>query len=453
MEPTEKRYDLTEGIIWKKLALFFLPVLAGNLFQQLYITADAIIIGRFAGKDALASIDAIYSLLKLPINFFTGLSAGAAIIISHYAGAGDNGKLSRAAHTAVAFAFSGALVLSAAGILLLPVCIYLLKVPDDIKDYALSYGRIYFAGMAVSMTYNIGAGILRAMGNSKTPFYFLIAANAANVILDMIFVGLFQWHTTGAALATVLSQLLSAVLVIAALTRSHLPCRIVWKNIRVHRVEMRRIILLGLPMGIQSCLYPVANMMIQSNINAFGINSIAAWAICGKLDLLIWLVVDSLGSTISTFTAQNFGARLYDRVWTGVRVCTCMSVFFVFVISTVLYLGCGFLGRLFVSDDEVLELCVSLMRFLVPFYFLYIGGEICSGAIRGMGETFKPMILTLLGTCAFRIVWILFAVPLRPTLRMVIWSYPVSWFITSLAFVVFFRIYKMRLYQNQLTAR
>jgi putative MATE family efflux protein len=444
MELTEKRYDLTEGVIWKKLALFFLPVLAGNLFQQLYVTVDAVIVGQFAGKDALASIDAIYSLIKLPVNFFTGLSAGATIIVSHYVGARDRGKLSEAAHTAVAFAFTGGLVLSAAGILLLPMCLSLMKVPEDIRGYTLSYGRIYFAGMAVSMTYNIGAGILRAVGDSKTPFCFLIAASTANVFLDLLFVGLFRWHAAGAAFATVLSQLLSAVLVMAALLRTGLPCRITWKKIRFHREALRKIVLLGLPVGVQSSLYPVANMMIQSNINAFGINSIAAWGICGKMDFLIWLIVDSFGSAISTFTAQNFGAGLYGRARSGVRACIGMTLALVFAVSAVLYLGCGFLGRLFVRDGEVLQLSASLMRFLAPLYFLYIGGEIFSGAIRGMGETFKPMLLTLLGTCACRIFWVLFAVPQRPTLRMVIWSYPVSWFVTSLFFIVFYRIYTLK---------
>lgn len=270
-------------------SFFFLPILAGNLFQQLYVTVDSVIIGQFAGKDALASIDAIYSLIKLPVNFFTGLSSGATIIISQYAGAGDRGKLSMAVHTAAAFAFTGGVILSVTGILLLPLCLRLLKVPDGIYLHTLSYGRIYFAGMAVSMTYNIGAGILRAVGDSKTPFYFLIAASAANVLLDLLFVGLFRWHTAGAAFATVLSQLLSAVLVIVALLRTHLPCRIVWKRLRFHRSALHEIIRLGLPLGVQSAMYPAANMMIQANINAFGINSIAAWAVCGKLDFLIWL--------------------------------------------------------------------------------------------------------------------------------------------------------------------
>jgi putative MATE family efflux protein len=441
----DKRCDLTEGIIWKKLLFFFLPILGGCLFQQLYATADAVIIGRFTGKDGLAAIDAINSLIRLPVNFFTGLSAGAAIIISHYAGGKENEKLSPATHTAVAFAFTGGLVLSAAGVLLSPLCLRLLRVPADIYGYALSYARIYFAGMAPSMTYNIGAGILRAVGNSKTPFYFLIAASIANVVLDLLFVGLFRWHTAGAALATVVSQLLSAVLVMAELSRTDLPCRISWKKIRFHGPVLRKVFRLGLPIGVQSSLYPVANMMIQSNINAFGTTSIAAWAVCGKLDFLIWLTVDSLGSAISTFTAQNYGARLYGRAGRGVGVCALMALIFVLAISAVLYLGCGPLGRLFVKDEEVIALSSRLIRFLAPLYFFYIGGEVLSGAIRGTGETFKPMILTLLGTWACRILWIVFLVPRRPALETVILSYPVSWLLTSVLFAVFYRIHTSRL--------
>jgi putative MATE family efflux protein len=444
MELRGKKYNLTEGIIWQKLILYCLPILGGNLFQQLYITTDAIIIGRFAGKDALASIDAIYNLTKLPVNFFTGLSTGATIIISQYLGARDNIKLSLAVHTAMAFAFTGGLILSAAGIFLTPVCLRLLQIPDAIFAYTLSYGRIYFAGMAVSMTYNIGAGILRAVGNSKTPFYILIAASTANVFLDLLFIAIFRWHTMGAALATVLSQLLSAVLVIAVLLRTPLVCRIRWKKIRFHKPILQRIFLLGLPMGFQSSLYPVANMTIQSNINFFGINSIAAWAVCGKLDFLIWLIVDSLGSAISTFTAQNFGARLYGRIKSGVRVCLGISLICVLAISAVLYLKCRLLGRLFIEDNEVIELSAGIIRFLAPLYVFYIGGEILSGSINGMGETFKSMVLTLLGICACRILWILFALPLRRTLNMVILSYPVSWIVTSILFVILYQILKRK---------
>jgi putative MATE family efflux protein len=298
--------------------------------------------------------------------------------------------------------------------------------------------------MAVSMTYNIGAGILRAMGNSRTPFYFLIAASTANVLLDLLFVGVFRWHAAGAAFATVLSQLLSAILVITALLKTDLPCRMVWKKIHFHKPTVKKIFSLGLPVGAQSSLYPISNMMIQSNINSFGINAIAAWAVCGKLDFLIWLIVGSFGSAASTFVAQNFGARLYGRARNGTLLCVGMSLVCICSISAVLYFFCGPLGRLFISDNEVIQLSIHLMRFLAPLYFIYIGGEILSGAIRGMGETFRPMILTLLGTCVCRVAWVLFAVPLQPTLKMVIWSYPVSWIVTSLSFIIFYLSYKSR---------
>jgi putative MATE family efflux protein len=440
----EKKYDLTEGVIWKKLLLFLLPIFWGNLFQQCYTTVDAIIIGQFAGKDALASIEAILNLTKLPINFFMGISVGATIIIAQYIGAKEFEKSSKAVHTAVAFAFIGGLMLSVIGILGSPVFLRLLNVPDGIYAYTLSYARIYFSGMSVSMTYNIGTGILRAAGDSKTPLYFLIIASIANVFLDLIFVGLFKWHTAGAALATILSQLLSAVLVIAALLRTSLPCRITLKKIRFHKPVLREIFLLGLPAGFQSSFYSIANMIIQSSINIFGINSIAAWAVCGKLDFLIWVTADSFGAAISTFVAQNFGASLYARARSGVVSCLGMLLAVIATISAILYLFCPFLSRMFVNDLEVIDLTVSLMRFLSPFYFLYIWGAILSGAIRGTGESFKPMILTLFGTCICRILWILFVVPLRQTLNMVILIFPVSWFITSASFIVFYQIHKAR---------
>ena len=237
---------------------------------------------------------------------------------------------------------------------------------------------------------------------------------------------------------------MSAILVITSLLKTDLPCRIAWKKIRFHKPVVKKIFSLGLPVGAQSSLYPISNMMIQSNINSFGTNAIAAWAVCGKLDFLIWLIVDSFGSAISTFVAQNCGARLYGRAKSGVLICVGMSLACVCAISVVLYFACGTLGRLFISYNEVIKLSIYLMRFLAPLYFLYIGGEVLSGAIRGTGETFKPMVLTLLCTCACRVVWVLFAVPLQPTLKMVIWSYPVSWIVTSLSFIVFYQIHKSK---------
>lgn len=445
MELTKKKqYDLTEGVIWKGLILFFIPILAGSLFQQLYTTADAVIVGRFAGKGALASIDAIYSLTKLPVNFLVGISSGATIIISQYFGAKNQNGLSKAVHTAIAFAFLGGMILSISGIVFSPCLLRVLKVPEDIFAGSLSYARIYFAGMAASMTYNIGTGILRAVGDTKSPFYFLLAANIVNVALDLLFIGAFKWNVAGAALSTVLSQLLSAILVVIALMRTNLSCRLILKNIYFHKDILKRIFKIGLPVGIQSSLYPIANMLIQSNINQYGTNSIAAWAVCGKLDFLIWMIIDSLGITISTFSAQNFGGGHNYRIKKGVWQCLCISAVLVAFFSSILYVWCEPLGFLFVDDADVIALSTQLMKFLSPLYIFYIGGEIFSGAIRGTGESFRPMMLTLAGTFACRTLWILAVVPTNPSLIMVLSSYPVSWFMTSLIFTVYYYIFRSR---------
>ena len=431
MEYAQKGLDLTEGSIWRKIVIFALPILVGSLLQQLYTTVDAIIIGQFAGKNALAAIDAVYNLIKLPVNFFTGVSSGATIIISQYYGAKERERVSNASHTAILFAFSGGLLLSILGMLFAPFCLERLQVPDDIYQGALSYVRIYFAGMAASMTYNIGAGIFRAVGNSKTPFYFLIAV--------------FRWGVAGAALTTVLSQILSAFLVTIALVKTDLPCKIHLIKLRFHKAYLAEIISLGLPVGIQTTLYPLANMMIQSNINVFGTNSIAAWAVCGKLDFLIWLITDSLCPTISTFVAQNYGARKYERAKEGVRIGTVLSIILVAAIGVILYFWNVPLGYLFVDDSEVIAISARIMSILAPLYVIYVFGGVLPGAIRGTGETVKPMILTLVGTCVSRVLWIVIIVPLHPTLMTVLICYPVSWGVTSIIYLAFYHRYMKNL--------
>jgi len=449
LELSEKKYDLTEGFVWQKIMLFAMPILLGILLQSLYTTVDAIIIGRFAGKEALAAIESVYTLTKLPVNFFVGLSTGATIIISQYFGAKNLEKVSRACHTAVLFSFVGGLVLSIFAIVIAPFFIGLLKVPVGIYDQALTYVIIFFSGLAASMTYNIGAGIFRALGNSKTPFYFLIIANIVNIVLDIIFVGVMGFGVFGAGLATVLSQFICAVLIVIALMRTRLPCKIHLRKIRFDRVCLDEFIRLGLPVGIQSTLYPVANMIIQTSINAFGVNSIAAWAICGKLDFLVWFISDAFCTTISTFVAQNYGAGFYDRAKKGVRIGATIAVLLVGLVSTGLYFWHVPLGRLLVTDAEVIRIMSQIMIFFAPLYVLYVLGAVMPGAIRGSGESFKPMVITLFGSCLCRVLWILFIVPLRPSLMMVLSCYPISWAITSMLYVLFYRTYVPKLEKQQ----
>jgi putative MATE family efflux protein len=299
------------------------------------------------------------------------------------------------------------------------------------------------------MLYNIGAGILRALGDSKTPFYFLLVSGAVNVVLDFLFVGLFHWSVAGAALATVLAQSVSAALALGALIKIS-PTNEDWRlrpsKISFHRSVLKSIFAIGLPIGLQSSLYPIANMMIQASINSTGTDNIAAWALCGKLDFLIWLAVDSLAAAISTFVAQNYGAKQYERARKGVRRGLEMTLGIVAVVSAVLFFGCEPLGKLFLhrADYDIIPLMGKFMRFLSPLYIFYVFGEVFSGAVRGTGETFRPMLLTLLGTCASRILWILLIVPHNRTMRVIIASYPVSWLLTSIFFAVFYRKFKQK---------
>lgn len=435
--------DFTSGAIWKSLLLYFLPVLAGGLLQQLYARVDAVILGQFAGKAGLAAIDSIYNLLKLPVNFFTGLSVGATIIISQCFGGKEESALSKAVHTAVAFSMAGGLVLSAVCVVAAHLGLRLMSVPGDIYPLALRYMQIYFAGLAVSMVYNICAGILRAVGDSRTPFYILAVSGAGNVGLDLLFVAILDMSAPGAALATVLAQGLSAVLALIVLVRRQKVYRLSPGRLRFDRAVLGKIFTIGLPMALQSVLYPISNMTVQAAVNQTGTDNIVAWALCGKLDFLIWLAADSFAAAIATFVAQNYGAGQSERCRKGVRIGLGMTLAVIIFISVTLFLWSEPLGRLILNptDAPIAGITGGLMRLMAPLYFLYVFGEVFAGAIRGQGESLRPMIITLLGTCATRILWI-WLVPHGHQLSAILAVYPVSWAVTSLAFAIYYHLFR-----------
>lgn len=434
-----KNIDLTTGPIWKKLLLYFFPILASSVFQQLYTVVDAMILGRFAGKAGLAAIDSVASLLKFPINFSLGFSAGAAILVSQFFGAKDGPSLSKTVHSGLVLGLIGGALLSLAGVLLAPISLRMLSVPEEIFDLTLSYLRIYFGGMALSLLFNLGAGILRAMGNSKTPFYALLAAGSCNILLDLLFVAGFNMNAAGAALATVLSQGVSAGLILRALLKAKGPERIEPRRLKITPSVLRLIVGVGLPIGLQSALFPVANMIVQSGINRTGTDNIAAWALCGKLDFLIWMISDSLGSAVSTFVAQNHGAKRPRRAQRGVQLGLALTAGLILLVSALLYWGSEALGGLFMpaEDQGIVSLAAKIMRMIAPFYVLYALGEVLSGAIRGTGNSFQPMIITLLSTCAVRVFWMLLIVPVHSAFFTILACYPVSWAITALAFMLY----------------
>lgn len=443
----KKELDLTEGTIWKTLIIFTLPILAGNFFQHLYAAADAVIVGKFTGKEGLAAIDSVSSLLKLPISLFSGLSAGATIIISQLFGAKKSNELFAAIHTSIGLTLIAGVGLSIIGVLVSPLLLFMMGVPDDIFQMTLTYVRVYFAGMGVSLFYNIGSGILRAMGNSKTPFYALIVASLLNVILDLIFIAVFNWGIGGAAAATVISQLISAAIILFALTDKDSYCPLHLSKIKIERLSAITIARLGLPIGIQSAFFPIANMIIQATVNGTGTANIAAWALCGKLDLLIWILLETMTTSVATFVAQNYGAKKYERITAVVRAGLIMSAAMVGSICVILYFWNVPLGKLFINSKDygILTISEKLMHILIPFYVVFIFTEVFSAAINATGETFTPMLITLLGVCASRLVWIFFFVPLNPVIEMIVLAFPISWTLTSIIFTIYYFIYKKKL--------
>ncbi len=436
----QKHIDFTEGEIDKKLLVFVLPILAGTVLQQLYVTADAVIIGKYTGKIGLAAIDSVYALLRLPVLFFAGISAGASIIVSYSYGARDFNKLANAVHTAVLFALAGGIALSAAGIVCAPFVLNLIAVPAEIYNYALSYVQIYFAGFVFMMLYNICAGILRALGDSKTPLYILVVSCFVNIALDMLFIGHFKWSTAGAALATSIAQCISAVFALAVLILSKTEGRLYPKKLRFHTESLKRILITGVPIGIQSAFYPIANILIQSGINASGTDNIAAWALCGKLDFLIWFSVGAVAEGVSVCAAQNYGAGKIERIKTGTMFGIAAGTLTVLIISAVLYLYSGTLAKLFISasDYDVIAITVRIMHFIAPFYVFYVFGDLFSASIRGAGKTFAAMLVSLVTICGSRIVWMLYSNASAAGFMKILVCYPLSWILNSLAFTVYY---------------
>lgn len=430
---------ITEGVIWKQLLLFFFPILFGTFFQQLYNTADAVIVGRFVGKEALAAVGGSTAMIiNLLVGFFVGLSSGATVIISQFYGGGNHKRVKEAVHTSIAFCVICGLVLMVIGISGAQIALLAMGTPEDIMDYSRVYLQIYFIGIIPNLIYNIGAGILRAVGDSKRPLYYLMASCFTNIVLDFLFVVGFKMDVRGAALATILSQLVSAVLVLRTLMRTNESYKLFVKKIRINPFMVRRIVQIGLPAGLQSVMYSVSNIIIQSSVNSLGTDTIAAWTAYSKIDSVYWMILSALGISITTFVGQNYGAGKIDRVKKGINVCLGLSVVITVILSTALYVWGGYIYLLFTTDTVVIAKGMEILYFLAPTFITYICIEIYSGALRGTCDCWIPMIMTALGVCVLRVVWVIAAVPLRPGIETIIFSYPLTWTITSILFIIYY---------------
>ena len=431
--------QITEGVIWKQLLAFFFPILFGTFFQQLYNTTDAIVVGNFVGKQALAAVGGPAStLINLLVGFFTGLSSGATVVISQFYGAKHKDDVRKAVHTSIALSIAGGAVIMVLGIAFAGVALRAMNTPEDIMGMSLTYMRIYFLGVIPSLIYNMGSGILRAVGDSKRPLYFLIASTLTNIVLDLFFVLVLRMGVAGVAIATSLSQVASAAMVMYALMKTDDMYRLYLREIRFSPSILSAIIRIGLPAGLQSTMYSVSNLIIQASINSFGTDTIAAWTAYSKIDGMFWMIMSAYGVSITTFAGQNFGAGKYDRIHKSVRVCISMSAFTSVLLSAIVLVGGRFFLGLFTDDPGVADIGMSIIHVIAPTYITYICIEILGGTARGCGDSIIPMLLTCFGVCVLRVIWILGIVPIHRDLATVAFSYPLTWAVTSVMFIVYY---------------
>ena len=426
MNEKEKVNQITEGVIWKQLLLFFFPIVFGTFFQQIYNTADTIVVGRFVGKQALAAVGGSASqIANLIVGFFVGLSSGAAVVISQFYGAKDKKNLSKALLTVV-------------GIFLTRPALLLMKTPADVVEDSAVYLHIYFGGMVFNLVYNMGAAILRAVGDSKRPLYVLIITCVLNIILDLLFVVAFGMGVTGVAVATVTSQVISALIVTVMLLKTREIYVLKINQIRFDRRMLFSVLRIGIPAGLESVMYNISNIVIQVFVNNLGTDTVAAWGTLGKIDAIFWMVINAFAISITTFVGQNFGAGKYHRMRKSVSVCMIMSMVSSAVMIILMYSFAPWIYRLFTTDSAVIVHGVHMSRFLLPSYFIYVIIGILSGALRGTGKVLVPMLLTCGGVCSLRILWLFTAGQMYPGINTIMLSYPVSWSITAVLFIVYY---------------
>ncbi len=438
-ERTMQENGIIQGVIWKQLLIFFFPILFGTFFQQLYNTADTVIVGRFVGANALAAVGGSAAvLITLLISLFTGIASGSTVMVSQYYGAGKFQDVGKAVHTSVLLAIVAGGGMMILGLIFAPWALRATGTPEEIFGDTLLYLRIYLLGSIPSFLYNVGSAVLRAVGDNKRPLLFLIIACMVNIVLDLVLVVWLHLAVLGVAIATVLSQVVSAVLVIVALQNTDFFPSLSVSQLRFTPNILQGILLIGVPAGLQSDMYSIANIIMQATINTFGTSTIAAWSAYIKVENFFFMVMSAFGIAITTFVGQNFGAGKVDRVKKSVWICLAMSMATTAIISLLFhFFGRGLLS-MFTTESDVLEIGLHMLSLISPFYFCYVCIEIMSGAIRGTGEAFPPMMITCCGICVLRIVWIFAVIPFYHSMDMVAISYPISWGITSLIFIVYY---------------
>ena len=429
---------MTEGSISGKMLRFAAPVFIGNLFQQLYNVADALIVGNFVGNDALAAVSATGNLVFLFISFFVGVSMGAGVVISRYFGARDEEKMRLAIHTSVAFNLVTAALLTLAGTTLTPWMLRLMGTPEDVMALSVSYIRIFFAGSIGMVMYNSFCGIMRAVGDSRTPLYFLVISSLLNVVLDLFFVAVLKMSVVGAALATIIAQIISALLCARRLMRTTESHRLVLRELGFDREMLKLIVRYGLPTGMQNSVIAIANVVVQSNVNSFGTMAVAGCGAYSKIEGFAFLPITSFTMALTTFVGQNLGACEHERARRGARFGILCSLAAAELIGIAIYFAAPYLLGAFTSEPEAIAFGVSRAKVCSVFFFLLAASHCLSAVLRGAGKANIPMLAMLLFWCVVRVSFLSLAMPHWHSIEVVNWVYPLTWFLSTVFLIVYY---------------
>lgn len=423
--------DMTQGTIWKQLIYFAFPLLIGNLFQQLYNTVDSVVVGNFVSTEALAAVGSVTPIINMLVGFFSGLATGAGVVISQFFGAKNGQMLHKAVHTTLLMTVGLGVIFTFIGIFMTPLMLNLMSTPADVFDGAALYLRIYFGGVLGLMLYNMVSGILRAVGDSKRPLYFLILSSLLNVVLDLAFVIVFHMGIAGVAIATIIAQFISAFLLLVVLARSDEDYKLVLRDLKMDTEILKRIVRIGLPAGLQMAVTSFSNVFVQSYINRFGSACMAGWTSYSKIDQFVLLPMQSLSLSATTFVGQNLGAGNLSRAKKGTRVSMAISVAITAVLTVLLIAFSSQLLMLFNQDENVLYYGNIFIRYLAPFYVICCINQIFAGSLRGAGDATGPMIIMLLSFVVFRQIYLFVGSQFFDSIIFVGLGYPAGWLVCS----------------------
>ena len=444
-----KDMDMLNGPLWNKILAFALPLAASSMLQQLFNSADVAIVGRFAGRQALAAVGSNGPIINLLVNIFVGLSIGANVVIARLIGRGDKKRINKAVHTSIVIAILSGLFVTIVGLIITRPVLRLMSTPDDVIELSTTYLRIYFLGMPFLMLYNFSAAILRSKGDTKRPLICLTISGAVNVILNLVFVIGFNMSVAGVATATVISQLISASLLVILLMREEKPLKLNFKDLRIDMPTLKEIARIGIPSGLQGMVFSASNVVIQSSMNSLGSTVIAASSAALNFEIFAYYMLNGFEHAAVTFTGQNYGASKYDRCNKTAWQCLLLGGMFTGALCAVFVAFGNFFIRIYTTDEAVIPIALERVRFVLTFQITNMALEVFSGCMRGLGHSLVPAVISIAGICGVRLIWVATVFRLHPDFNTLIAVYPLSWIITAVLITIAYFIIRKRAYSQE----